>query len=95
MLSRAGHHLGRVLADLAVIFDPDTFYFAIERHRASPFLVEETMRSYQKHRVVVTKRPTPLQFLTEWDQMWAIGAAGVAITSASTTSSSSDRLPIL
>ena len=80
VLSRAGHHLGRVLADLALIFDPDTIYLAMERHRASPFLVEETMRSYQKHRVVVTKRPTPRHLLTEWGQMWAIGAAGVAIS---------------
>ncbi len=78
-LSEAGHHLGLSLANLAIAFDPDVVYLAMEPQMASHILLDQVTQSFQKHRLKLTPQMTPLQFLTESNRMWALGAAGFAV----------------
>ncbi len=78
-LEEAGRHLGISLANLSVAFDPDVVYLAMEPHMASRILLDHITQSFQAYRLKLTPHMTPLQFLTESNRMWALGAAGFAI----------------
>lgn len=78
-LKNAGHHLGMSLANLAVAFDPDVVYLAMEPQMASRILLDEVAQTFQTWRLKLSPQLTPLRFLTESSRMWALGAAGLAV----------------
>ncbi|MGE9551942.1 ROK family transcriptional regulator [Erwinia amylovora] len=78
-LATAGQHLGISLANLAVAYDPDIIYLAMEPQMASRILLDQISQSFQEYRLKLTPQVTPLQFLTESNRMWALGAAGFAV----------------
>ncbi|KAA8997397.1 ROK family transcriptional regulator [Affinibrenneria salicis] len=78
-LAEAGHHLGMSLANLSVAFDPDVVYLAMEPQMASRIFLDQVSQSFQTYRLSLTPQKTPLQFLTESNRMWALGAAGFAV----------------
>ncbi|MEG3111400.1 MULTISPECIES: ROK family transcriptional regulator [Pantoea] len=78
-LEEAGRELGISLANLSVAYDPDVVYLAMEPHMASRILLDHITQSFQAYRLKLTPQMTPLQFLTESNRMWALGAAGFAI----------------
>lgn len=79
VLKNAGHHLGMSLANLAVAFDPDVVYLAMEPQMASRILLDEVAQTFQTWRLKLSPQLTPLRFLTESSRMWALGAAGLAV----------------
>ncbi|WP_337011346.1 ROK family transcriptional regulator [Pantoea sp. AS142] len=79
VLEEAGRELGISLANLSVAFDPDVVYLAMEPHMASHILLDHITQSFQAYRLKLTPHMTPLQFLTESNRMWALGAAGFAV----------------
>ncbi|MFS2224532.1 ROK family transcriptional regulator [Pantoea sp. B65] len=78
-LREAGHHLGMSLANLAVALDPDIVYLAMEPQMASRIFLDQVAQSFQNYRLKLSPQLTPLQFLTESNRMWALGAAGLAV----------------
>ncbi|MCX0499421.1 ROK family transcriptional regulator [Erwinia billingiae] len=78
-LATAGQHLGLSLANLAVAYDPDVIYLAMEPQMASRILLDQISQSFQEYRLKLTPQLTPLQFLTESSRMWALGAAGFTV----------------
>lgn len=78
-LEEAGRHLGISLANLSVAYDPDVVYLAMEPQMASRILLDHITQAFQAYRLRLTPQVTPLQFLTESNRMWALGAAGFAI----------------
>lgn len=78
-LEEAGRELGISLANLSVAYDPDVVYLAMEPHMASRILLDHITQSFQAYRLKLTPQMTPLQFLTESNRMWALGAAGFAV----------------
>lgn len=79
VLEEAGRELGISLANLSVAYDPDVVYLAMEPHMASRILLDHITQSFQAYRLKLTPHMTPLQFLTESNRMWALGAAGFAV----------------
>ncbi|PWW11734.1 putative NBD/HSP70 family sugar kinase [Mangrovibacter plantisponsor] len=79
VLREAGEQLGSALANLAVAFDPDVVYLAMEPQMASRILLDQVTQSFHTYRLKLTPQLTPLQFLTESNRMWALGAAGLAV----------------
>ena len=77
--AQAGRELGFSLANLSVAYDPDVVYLAMEPHMASRILLDHITQSFQAYRLKLTPHMTPLQFLTESNRMWALGAAGFAV----------------
>lgn len=79
ILNDAGEHLGISLANLSVAFDPDVVYLAMEPQMASRILLDAITQSFQQYRLRLSPHVTPLQFLTDSNRMWALGAAGFAV----------------
>lgn len=78
-MATAGQQLGISLANLAVAYDPDIIYLAMEPQMASRILLDHISQSFREYRLKLTPQVTPLQFLTDSNRMWALGAAGFAV----------------
>ncbi len=46
---------------------------------ASRILLDAITQSFQQYRLRLSPHVTPLQFLTDSNRMWALGAAGFAV----------------
>lgn len=79
VMATAGQQLGISLANLAVAYDPDIIYLAMEPQMASRILLDHINQSFREYRLKLTPQVTPLQFLTDSNRMWALGAAGFAV----------------
>lgn len=94
ILTEAGEHLGMSLANLSVAFDPDVVFLAMEPHMASRILLDAITQSFQTYRLKLSPHMTPLQFLTDSNRMWALGAAGFAVNQLlNILSAEADREP--
>ncbi|GGJ43022.1 ROK family transcriptional regulator [Deinococcus roseus] len=79
ILGGVGERLGIALAQLATTFDPDAVFVAPEPHLGLSSLEPIVQDSFKAELLPVTRTPTTLRFLTESTDMWARGAASVAI----------------
>lgn len=79
VLGHAGTRLGAVLAVLATVFDPDALYVAPEQHLNLPAFQQAVTAAFQSGVPPLCRTATSLRFLTESEDMWARGAASVAI----------------
>lgn len=75
----AGERLGSALAFLATVFDPDAIFIAPEPHLGLGGLAHATKRAFEANLLPVSRAPTALRFLVESADMWARGAASIAI----------------
>ncbi|MFB9991018.1 ROK family protein [Deinococcus oregonensis] len=79
ILGHAGTRLGAVLAVLATVFDPDALYVAPEQSLHLPAFQQAVTTAFQSGVLPLCRAGTNLRFLAESEDMWARGAASVAI----------------
>ncbi len=79
VLDQAGTRLGAVLAVLATVFDPDALYVVPEHHINLPAFQRAAATAFQSAVMPLCRTATNLRFLNESEDMWARGAASVAI----------------
>ncbi|WP_170928453.1 ROK family transcriptional regulator [Deinococcus hopiensis] len=79
VLTLAGDRLGGALAFLATVFDPDAVFIAPEPHLGLSNMQGAVTHGFHSDLLPVSRNPTTLKFLEEATDMWARGAASIAI----------------